>query len=171
MERARRRRPVSGAPAGFTGAYVNAGRARRQLEYLKFVREDMAVGAAMHVMVDSVESTATADAVSVRDRVGVSFPFVVRWNPVRRFTSWRTVEPYLRGAVGPLIGAQDTMRTVGGDLLSRDRHERDHRRQRRRRRRHPRRPVVDGRRGRRLATSAAASRRSAFNRRATPGGK
>ena len=110
--------PVSGAPVGFTGEYVSAGRLAANFEYLRYVREDMAVGAALHIMVDSVESTATAEAVAVRDRVGVNFPFVVRWNPVRRFTSWRTVEPYVRGAVGPLVGTQSTQRTVGGDLLS-----------------------------------------------------
>jgi hypothetical protein len=105
--------PVSGAPPSFVGAYVNAGRLAGTAEYLKFVRDDLAVGAAMHVMVDSAESTSTGDTVDVRDRVGVNLPFVVRWNPVRHFTSWRTVEPYLRGAFGPLLGAHNTVRTRG----------------------------------------------------------
>jgi hypothetical protein len=106
--------PVSGAPSVFTGEYVNAGRLAANVEYLRFVREDLAVGAAMHLMVDSVESTASRDALAVRDRLGLNFPFVVRWNPVRPFTSWRTVEPYLRGSVGPLLGAHNTQRTTGG---------------------------------------------------------
>jgi hypothetical protein len=110
--------PVSGVPATFVGTYVNAGRLAGTVEYLKFVREDLAVGAAMHVMVDSAESTATEHEVAVRDRVGVNLPFVVRWNPVRRFTSWRTVEPYLRGAFGPLMGAHNTVRTAGGMAAS-----------------------------------------------------
>jgi hypothetical protein len=110
--------PVSGAPLAFVGSYVSAGRLAGTIEYLKFVREDLAVGAAMHIMVDSAESTATADLVAVRDRVGVSFPFVVRWNPVRAFTSWRAVEPYVRGAVGPLVAARDTARTSGSTTLT-----------------------------------------------------
>lgn len=110
--------PVSGAPAGFSGEYVNAGRLSGNVEYLRHVREDLAVGAAMHVMLDSAEATAKDDAVDVRDRVGLAFPFVVRWNPVRRFTSWRAVEPYVRGAVGPLVAARNTVRTVGGDVVS-----------------------------------------------------
>ena len=109
---------VSGAPPGFTGEYVNAGRLAVNFEYRKYVREDMAVGAAMHVMVDSAEAIVTARELAVRDRVGVNFPFVVRWNPVRQFTSWRTVEPYVRVAVGPLIGAHNNQRTVGGILVS-----------------------------------------------------
>jgi len=105
--------PVSGAPPSFAGAYVSAGRLAFTTEYLKFVREDLAVGAAMHVMVDSVESTSTVDTLTVRDRVGVNFPFVLRWNPVRHLTSWRTVEPYLRGTFGPLIAAHNTERGIG----------------------------------------------------------
>jgi hypothetical protein len=106
---------VSGAPAGFTGAYVNAGRLAFDVEYLKFVREGLAFGTSMHVMIDSAEATATDEATTVRDRVGVNLPFVVRWNPLRSFVSWRTVEPYVRGAVGPVIGAHNTeRRTTSG---------------------------------------------------------
>jgi hypothetical protein len=111
-------RPVSGAPAPFVGEYVNAGRLAVTTEYLKFVRDDLAVGAAAHVLVDSVESRSTGDTLAVRDRVGVSLPFVVRWNPIRRFTSWRTVEPYLQGAFGPLFGGYNTVRTVGETVAS-----------------------------------------------------
>jgi hypothetical protein len=110
--------PVSGAPAAFVGAYANASRLAVTTEYLKFVREDFAVGAAMHVMVDSVESTSTVDALAVRDRTGVTFPFVVRWNPIRRFTSWRAVEPYLRGTFGPLLATYNTVRTTGQTVAS-----------------------------------------------------
>lgn len=110
--------PVSGAPPAFTGQYLNAGRLAVNLEYLRFVREDLAVGAGLHMMVDTVESTATADTVAVRDRVGVQLPFVVRWNPVRLFTSWRTVEPYLRAGVGPLLGTHNTQRTTGGNTVT-----------------------------------------------------
>jgi hypothetical protein len=110
--------PGGGAPAAFAGEYINAGRLAANFEYLKYVREDLAVGAALHVMVDSVESTATATEVSVRDHVGVNFPFVVRWNPIRRFTSWRPVEPYVRGAVGALVGTHSTQRGVNENLVS-----------------------------------------------------
>jgi hypothetical protein len=110
--------PVSGAPAGFVGSYVSAGRLAGTLEYLKFVREDLAVGAAMHVTVDSAESIDTAEGLSVRDRAGVSFPFVVRWNPIRAFTSWHAVEPYLRVAVGPLLAAHNTVRTTSSGVLT-----------------------------------------------------
>jgi hypothetical protein len=110
--------PVGGVPPSFVGSYVSAGRLAATVEYLKFVREDLAVGAAMHVMVDSVESTAIGETVALRDRVGVNFPFIVRWNPVRPFTSWRAVEPYLRGAFGPLIGAHNTARFADGETVS-----------------------------------------------------
>jgi len=118
--------PVSGAPTPFVGAYggayggayVSAGRLAFTTEYLTFVREDLAVGAAMHVMVDSVESTSTVDTLTVRDRVGVNLPFVLRWNPVRHLTSWRTVEPYLRGTFGPLIAAHNTVRGLGAAAVS-----------------------------------------------------
>jgi hypothetical protein len=110
--------PASGAPPSFVGAYVNAGRLAGRAEYVKFVREDLAVGAAVHVMVDSVESTTTGDATAVRDRGAVGFPFVVRWNPIRPFTSWRTVEPYLHAGVGPLLGAYNTERIDGDGTLS-----------------------------------------------------
>ena len=83
-------------------------------------------------MVDSVESTSTANTLAVRDRVGVNLPFVIRWNPVRPFTSWRAVEPYVRGAFGPLFGAHNTVRDLGADGRQRDRREHDGRRQRRR---------------------------------------
>ncbi len=104
--------PATGAPRGFVGDYLSAARLAGTAEYLKFVREDLAVGAAIHVMVDSVESTDSAATASVRDRVGVNFPVVIRWNPVRAFTSWRTVEPYLRGAFGPLLDARSTETVV-----------------------------------------------------------
>jgi hypothetical protein len=104
--------PASGVPVAFVGDYVNAGRLAGTMEYLKFVRDDLAVGAALHFMVDSVESTSTADLIAVRDRVGVNFPFVVRWNPIRPFTSWRGVEPYVRGALGPLVAAHSNVRTT-----------------------------------------------------------
>jgi hypothetical protein len=105
--------PVSGAPAGFTGDYVNAGRLATSFEYFRFLREDLAVGAGLHMMLDSAESTAEGEQVSLRNRVGVSFPFIVRWNPIRPFTSWRTVEPYVRVGVGPLLGTYSTRRTTG----------------------------------------------------------
>ena len=72
------------------------------------MREDLAVGAAMHIMVDSAESTATADARPCAIASASTLPFVVRWNPVRRFTSWRTVEPYVRGVGRPLDRARTT---------------------------------------------------------------
>jgi hypothetical protein len=105
---------VSGAPAGFTGDYINAGRLAVEVEYLRFVREDLAFGTAMRVMIDSAESTATDDTTIVKDRVGVNLPFTVRWNPVRTLASWHAVEPYVRVAAGPLIGAHNTLRTAGG---------------------------------------------------------
>jgi len=114
--------PVSAAPAtvagGYGSAYVSAGRLAFTTEYLKFVREDLAVGAALHVMLDSAESTSTSNTLTVRDRVGVNLPFVLRWNPVRRLTSFRTVEPYLRGTVGPLIAAHNTVRGIGAAAAS-----------------------------------------------------
>jgi hypothetical protein len=111
-------RPVSGAPGALVVEYVNAGRLAVTTEYLKFVRDDLAVGAAVHVLVDSVESTSTGDTVAVRDRAGVNLPVVIRWNPIRRFTSWRSVEPYVRGTFGPLVGTYNAVRTVGKTVAS-----------------------------------------------------
>ena len=114
--------PVNAVPTpfagGYGGEYVSAGRLAFTTEYLKFVREDLAVGAAMHVMVDSAESTSTVNTLAVRDRMGVNLPFVLRWNPVRHFTSWRAVEPYLRGTFGPLIAARNTERGFGAAAAS-----------------------------------------------------
>jgi hypothetical protein len=110
--------PVSGAPPSLVGSFVSAGRLAATMEYLKFVREDLAIGAAVHVMVDSVESTSSGDTLAVRDRVGLNIPFVVRWNPIRPLTSWHAVEPYVRGAFGPLLAAHNTIRSTGAATLT-----------------------------------------------------
>jgi hypothetical protein len=109
---------ASAVPIAPVGTYVSAGRLAGNIEYLKFVREDLAVGAAVHFMVDSAESTMTSDIVSVRDRVGMSFPLVVRWNPTRAFTSWRAVEPYVRVGVGPLIAGHNSARAGSSTAVS-----------------------------------------------------
>jgi hypothetical protein len=109
---------AGGAPPASASEYVNASRLAFTTEYLKFVRDDLAVGAAMHVLVNSVESRSTVDTLAVRDRIGINLPFVVRWNPVRRFTSWRTVEPYVRATFGPLLASHNTTQTVGGAVGS-----------------------------------------------------
>ena len=109
---------TGGAPAGTAplgGVYVSAGSLATTVEYLRFVRDDLALGGAMHVLVDSIESTASVDQAVVRDRVGVGLPFVVRWNPIRRFTSWRSAEPYVIGTVGPLLATYNNVRIAGLD--------------------------------------------------------
>ena len=110
--------PVSGAPPAFAGSYVSAGSLAGTIEYLKFVREDLAVGGGLHFMLDSAESTVTTQTLALRDRVAVNFPLVVRWNPVRRFTSWRAVEPYVRGTFGPLVGAYNAERMTGTTIVT-----------------------------------------------------
>ncbi len=104
--------PVS-APPQLVGAYVSAGSLAVNLEYLKFVRDDLALGGAMHVLIDSAEATASLAGTAVRDRAGVCLPFVVRWNPIRRVTSWRAAEPYVVGSVGPLLAAYNNARIDG----------------------------------------------------------
>ena len=101
--------PVA-APPQLVGSYVSAGSLAFNLEYLKFVRDDLALGGAMHILVDSAEATLSVAGTAVRDRVGVCLPFVVRWNPLRRFTSWRAAEPYVVGTVGPLLAAYNDAR-------------------------------------------------------------
>ncbi len=106
---------TGGVTAPFAGASVSAGKLSMHVEYLRFVRDDLALGAAVHMMVDSVEATASSSAIAVRDRAGLVLPFVIRWNPIRRFTAWRGAEPYVLGAVGPLFGAYNT---VTGNVAS-----------------------------------------------------
>lgn len=102
---------AGGSPTPFIGARVSAGQLSATMEYLKFVRDDLALGAALHVMVDSLEASSSTASLAVRDRFGVTLPFVIRWNPIRRLTSWRAAEPYVQGAIGPLFGAHNTVQT------------------------------------------------------------
>jgi hypothetical protein len=103
-----------GVTTPFAGASVNAGRLSFNAEYLKFVRDDLALGAAVHIMVDSVQATASSSTMAVRDRAGLNLPFVIRWNPLRRVTAWRAAEPYVVGSVGPLFGAYNTVTSTTG---------------------------------------------------------
>jgi hypothetical protein len=112
--------PAVTPAVGVSGAtsLVSAGRLVASAEYLRFVREDLALGAGIHAAVDSADSTFTSDAVSLRSRVGLTVPVVLRWNPIRSFTSWHGAEPYLRGTFGPLLAARTAMRTDGGHTVT-----------------------------------------------------
>ena len=102
-------------PPPLAGAYVSAGSLSAKVEYLKFVRDDLALGGGVNILVDSAESAASIDGTSLRDRTGVGVPFIVRWNPLRRVTSWRTAEPYVIGTVGPLLAAYNSVRLAAID--------------------------------------------------------
>ena len=100
-------------PLEKTAFHADVGSLTSTFELLRFVREDVAVGIAVHPMVAQVDaSTSSAGTVS-NNRVGVGIPFMGRWYPTRRITRRRGLEPWVGAGFGPLIGADVTTFSAG----------------------------------------------------------
>jgi hypothetical protein len=81
-------------------------------DYLRFIRRDIAIGVSASSLVRSEtvwmdrDHDGTADDDRDRTRASNSTTFVygvVRWNFARRLTTWRTLEPYVTGSLGPVF--------------------------------------------------------------------
>jgi len=81
-------------------------------DYLRFIGRDIAIGVSASSLVRSEtvwmdrDHDGTADDDRDRTRAANSTTFVygvVRWNFARRLTTWRTLEPYVTGSVGPVF--------------------------------------------------------------------
>jgi hypothetical protein len=82
------------------------------IEYLRFIAPDIAIGFAVSTRARTDrtwtdldhDDEADSDRDSTRDSNSTTFvPAVIRWNFLRRATSWRTVEPYVTGSLGPVF--------------------------------------------------------------------
>jgi hypothetical protein len=87
---------------GSTWAYAGSGNGAFGLEYLSFVRNDLAIGVGLTSLVRGDACHGCADLRSAQ--AVTSIPFVVRWYPARRLTQARSVEPYATAGIGPVFG-------------------------------------------------------------------
>jgi hypothetical protein len=76
------------------------------LEYLGFIRNDIGIGVALTSLVRADGSGDWDEVCAARSVTGI--PLVVRWYPVRRFTAFRSVEPYVTAGAGPVFGVDTT---------------------------------------------------------------
>lgn len=94
-------------------AHADVGSLASTFELLRFVREGVAVGVAVHPLVAAVDASTDSTGTVSNNRVGVGIPFLVRWYPIRRATRRHGLEPYIGAGFGPLVGADVTMFSGG----------------------------------------------------------
>jgi outer membrane protein W len=99
--------PGTSTPVAF---HASVGSLSGGIELMRFVRDDLAVGVAVHPMLASVDASTSAAGSESNNRVGVGLPLIARYYPLRRFTRRHGLEPYVGAGVGPLFGAD--VRTV-----------------------------------------------------------
>jgi hypothetical protein len=87
---------------GSSWAYSGSGNGAFGLEYLSFVRNDLAIGIGLTSL---MRADACGGCVDLHSAQAVtSIPFIVRWYPARRLTQARSVEPYATAGIGPVFG-------------------------------------------------------------------
>lgn len=88
------------------------------VEYLRLVAYDVAIGVGAQTRVRGTEQRFDRDNSYTTGGTTVMVPFVARWNPLRRLTRWRTLEPYVTGGFGPVIRADWETREIDNDQNS-----------------------------------------------------
>jgi hypothetical protein len=73
------------------------------LEYLSFLRNDLAIGIGVSGLASADNHWGVLDQ-SEKAQATIAIPIVVRWYPVRRITQVRSLEPYVTAGIGPVFG-------------------------------------------------------------------
>jgi len=106
--------PVAPVPSSAaTTVHASLASLTGGVQFLRYVREDLALGVGLHPMLAALDTASTEGGSISNSRLSVSLPFIVRWSPIRRLSSKYPVMPYISTKVGPMFGADVT--TVTGD--------------------------------------------------------